>query len=490
MIYIYNSNIKFNKQIQYSFMNVFNVLGLKYINLNSLEEYTLNKEDILICYKGEEHLDKLIDEFQNIIIIQESYGIFSDKYLKPESIPENIKRYNEVISIYSKDEKLYIRKDFHNKKIIETNIDIISDIFFMLTRYEEVVNNEINDREPHKRFSATESLAYKNNFLQRPIVNEHIDLIWEFINSFNLSYIRKKWWGDKEFVACLTHDVDHIQKYKSFKEVIRPAFSFILKQGKPNRGLKLLFNSLSGYEKDPYNTFDYIIDLEKSYGFTSSFYFMSGRNNKFDGSYDINDSRIKDLIEEVEKEGFEAGYHCSYDSYLDEHMVQEEKSILDILIRNKPYGGRQHFLRFKAPYSWRNQEKAGLLYDTTLGFADAEGFRCGTCFPFKPYDILEDRILNIYELPLMVMEASLRNANYRNYSAEEGLEVTKKLIDTVKKHNGVFTLLYHNSSFDAFEVLWDGWKETYEGTMEYLHESNCYGLSGREVISFLDNIKK
>ncbi len=490
MIYLYNSNIKFKKQIQYSFMNVFNVLGLQYKNLYSPEEYPINEEDILIYYKGEEYLHNLINEFENIIIIQESKGIFSDKYLKSESIPEGIKRYQEIISIYSNDENLYIRKDFNKKKIVETNIDMISDIFFMLTRYEEVVNSEISGKEPHNRFPATDSLAYKNNFLHRPIVNEHIDLIWEFIKSFNLSYRRKKWWGDKEFVACFTHDVDHIQKYKSFKDIIRPSASFILKQGKPKLGMQLIFNSLSGYKKDPYNTFDYLINLEKSYGFTSSFYFMSGRNNKFDGSYDIQDTKIKVLIEKIENEGFEAGYHCSYNSYIDEEMIRKEKSILDSLIKNKPYGCRQHFLRFKVPFSWRNQEKAGILYDTTAGFADAEGFRCGTCFPFKPYDILEDRVLDIYEIPLIVMEGSLRNANYRGYNADQGLDITKKLIDTVRKHNGIFTLLYHNSSFDAFEVLWDGWKETYEGTMKYLYESNCYGFSGREVISFLDSIKK
>jgi hypothetical protein len=162
----------------------------------------------------------------------------------------------------------------------------------------------------------------------------------------------------------------------------------------------------------------------------------------------------------------------------------KEKIALDSKINYK-YGCRQHYLRFRVPYTWRFQERANLLYDTTLSFADAEGFRCGTCFPFRPYDLLDNKVLNIWEIPLIVMEESLHSKDYRAYSPEQGLEITKKLINTVKKHKGVFTLLYHNSSFDYTRKEWDGWKDTYEKTMKYLYEGNCLGASGREIINMI-----
>ena len=56
-------------------------------------------------------------------------------------------------------------------------------------------------------------------------------------------------------------------------------------------------------------------------------------------------------------------------------------------------GGRQHYLRWKSPDTWRILEKTGLKYDVTLSFADHEGFRCGICFPYKPFDVVENRIL-------------------------------------------------------------------------------------------------
>ncbi len=46
-------------------------------------------------------------------------------------------------------------------------IDIFGSAFFMLTRYEEVVKP---DKDEHDRFPATSSLAYQENFLERPII--------------------------------------------------------------------------------------------------------------------------------------------------------------------------------------------------------------------------------------------------------------------------------------------------------------------------------
>ena len=41
-----------------------------------------------------------------------------------------------------------------------------------------------------------------------------------------------------------------------------------------------------------------------------------------------------------------------------------------------------------------------------LGYSKAAGFRCGTCLPFHPYDIENDREMSILEWPLMFMDAT------------------------------------------------------------------------------------
>src|SRR4030065_531226 len=102
-------------------------------------------------------------------------------------------------------------------------------------------------------------------------------------------------------------------------------------------------------------------------------------------------------------------------------MILEKKK-LDKIAASKDYGCRQHYLRWETPLTWRNQEKTGLLYDATLSFADHTGFRCGICMPFQPFDFVENRKLNIWELPLPVMEDSLRAYNYQNLTPEAAYE--------------------------------------------------------------------
>ncbi len=76
----------------------------------------------------------------------------------------------DIPIIYGTD-KLEITEQ--NQNIITCGIDIFASSFFMLTRWEEYVNK---NRDRHNRFPAIESLAFKNDFLSRPVVNEYVEM--------------------------------------------------------------------------------------------------------------------------------------------------------------------------------------------------------------------------------------------------------------------------------------------------------------------------
>ncbi len=142
----------------------------------------------------------------------------------------------------------------------------------MLSRYEEIV---LDKKDKFDRFPARESLAYKEKFLDRPIVNEYIELLWKWIDSFRLGFRRRKLCGDKNFAVCLTHDVDAIRKYKIYPP-LRTIGSLVVK----DKDLKKAFAVIIDYfkaklDKDPYDNLSYIMELESKFGFKSSFYFMS-----------------------------------------------------------------------------------------------------------------------------------------------------------------------------------------------------------------------
>ena len=90
--------------------------------------------------------------------------------------------------------------------------------------------------------------------------------------------------------------------------------------------------------------------------------------------------------------GHEIGLHPSYRTYLSPQQIKREFRILRheaelAGIRQEQWGGRQHFLRWKAPDTWQGWEEAGLQYDSTLGYSDRPGFRCGTCYEYPVFNL-------------------------------------------------------------------------------------------------------
>ncbi len=90
----------------------------------------------------------------------------------------------------------YLKLENIPNKIEE--LDIFAASFFMLTRWEEYVNK---NRDIHNRFSATESLAYKQDFLDRPIVNEYVEELKSMLLELDSSLVFKK----REYQLFLTH---------------------------------------------------------------------------------------------------------------------------------------------------------------------------------------------------------------------------------------------------------------------------------------------
>ena len=93
--------------------------------------------------------------------------------------------------------------------------------------------------------------------------------------------------------------------------------------------------------------------------------------------------------------------------------------------------------------TWQAYEFAGLNMDSTLTFAGHVGFRCGVCYPYTVYDVVNRKPLNVKEMPLIVMDGTL--FEYMRLSQDEALEVCKKLSQRCRRYNGDFVFLWHNT---------------------------------------------
>ena len=101
--------------------------------------------------------------------------------------------------------------------------------------------------------------------------------------------------------------------------------------------------------------------------------------------------------------------------------------------------GREHYLRFEVPITWQVWENNGMKVDSTCGYADKEGFRCGTGNEFTVFNILTREKLKLKERPLIVMDCSL--FDYNNNSYDEAIKKVRKMTKLTKD----FTMLWHNS---------------------------------------------
>jgi len=206
-------------------------------------------------------------------------------------------------------------------------------------------------------------------------------------------------------------------------------------------------------EKDPHFQGCYeLADLSEQNGLQSTFYFMAARPDLLDDGYDPLATPAQQLIRDLRQRGHEMGFHPGYSTLNNPKRFMEEKRRMDIALGGQQYGGRQHFLRFRVPHTWRLWEEAGLTYSSTLGYADHEGFRCGTCHPYRPFDVERDRQFDLVEIPLVAMDATLRG--YRGLTPEQGEKRILSLARRCQRVDGVFSLLWHNSSLQGEWIPW------------------------------------
>lgn len=394
-------------------------------------------------------------ENKSIIIEDHFFGSIPEgkSYIDQAHLPKKIVEttaigFEGILMLYGT-EHLEISRDS-----IRCDVDLFAGAFFMLTRWEEALETKL---DLHNRFPASTALVVKNGFILRPIVDEYSFLLRNWLIAFGcpVSEITST------YSIIPTCDVD-IPFYWRSKPVWKALGGRLLKHWNLIESAKDLsaYKAVqSGKEKDPYDTFDYLMTLAEKNGKRFQFNFIGGGKTKFEGYYKIDDPQIKALMAEMKSRGHGIGLHPSYDAYNDASLMKEEKQALEISAGVSINKSRQHYLRFALPKTWRHLAAAGITEDSTLGYAAEPGFRCGTCKPFPVFDIYQREQMQLIERPLLIMDVSFRM--YKNLSIEESIALCEKIKAQVRKHNGELMILWHNSNLSEMD-RWTGWKEVLE----------------------------
>jgi hypothetical protein len=341
------------------------------------------------------------------------------------------------------------------KKYIYTiNYDILGLAFWMLNRLEEA-NPQFFDK--HNRFRSKNSFLNKNNYLHKPIVDE-----WLFILE---QVIKKNWPGisikKHSYAVTLIHDVDRPYKYKFLNHL---QFTIILlKQFKNFFSFNFLkeiifFKKLNEKEQnfiDPYYTFDWIMNMSDAFKIKSRFNFMCGGiSYRYDSNYNLLDRSILNLIKNVLARGHEIGIHFSYRASENYKLAKKEKNyFLDLLrilnIKNFLLYSSMHYLRFNILTTPNFLNRLNVRLDTSLGYSDKSGFRCGTSHPFYSYDLKNDKIIDLKLSPLIFNDMAILDLDKTSWSQK--IKKIKQIVHLVRKSKGQINLLWHNSSLDELQ---------------------------------------
>jgi hypothetical protein len=340
-------------------------------------------------------------------------------------------------------------------------IDVFGSVFFMLTRYEEAVKP---DRDRHDRFLTAASLAFQEGFVDRPIVNEYMEVLWWAIRRLRPGLKRK----ERAFRVTATHDVDapfELLFCSPRKIIHRTCGEFLIGRGPVWAGKRFArwVQVRRTGQGDPFDTFDWMMDQSERAGIESAFFFMAGGETPFEFPYPLAHPKVGGLIQRILGRGHEIGFHPSYATAADEAAWMEEwRGLRDRVDGERIRGGRQHYLRFRIPRTWRFWDDAGFDYDSTLCFADQAGFRCGTCYEYPVFDVERQETLRLRERPLIVMERSIMGEKFMGLGMTgEALESMLALKERCKMFNGDFVLLWHNNL-----LVEDRQKEMYQRLLD------------------------
>ena len=360
--------------------------------------------------------------------------------------------------------------------------DLVASAFALLACWDERTTAV---RDKYGRLPYAAGLFGTNPALRidDPAVDRYVELL-RFVLAPRLAVLgleplpKPGWmWGDPGpgagsagplFAVALTHDLDNLWRwtrrgfaaagYRTARAVRRGDGAAV------RRELGDLGDWLTRHlprRTDPFWTFPQILGGEDERNVSSTFFVIARHTEAQDGNQpEVYRRRVPEALRLVRAAGREVGLHGNDADRLGVEPLTRDRDDLRERAGSEVTGIRYHYLRALYHETLPYLEAAGFDYDTSLAFAEHEGFRCGCSFPFHPYSLAEERALDLVELPLAVMDGTLQEPHYRALAAPDAEHAAATVLARTLRSSGAVSLLWHNNRFDPHvsrgydEVYW------------------------------------
>jgi len=330
-----------------------------------------------------------------------------------------------------------------------------------------------------------------------PTLELHIELLLDLILTCSIPLVEiPPSPAGYNFIACLTHDVDHVGvrfhkfDHTMFGFLYRATIGSLIKFCMGRRSARYLAANWMaafslpfvhlGLAKDFWNDFDRYLNIEN--GLNSTFFVIPRKGDpgrKASGPaparratrYDV--TQIADQIQRLVSARREIALH-GIDAWRDVNKGRTELATIQRATGKSEIGVRMHWLFFDEN-SPAKLEEAGFCYDSTVGYNETAGYRAGTTQVFRPLGATR-----ILELPMHIMDTALFYPVYMNLSPVQAETLTGQLINNTRRFGGVLTINWHDRSI-APERLWE---ESYVGLLENLKSKDAWFPTAAQAVSW------
>lgn len=339
--------------------------------------------------------------------------------------------------------------------------DVLAASFYLISRYEEYTCNETDE---HHSFFYKNSIAFKANFLQTPLVN-----VWWKKLQHDYPQLQL---AQSTFTFCSTFDIDIAYKYKhhayfkniasSLKELLTFKFDALILRW------KTFFKSNIN---DPYDVFNWLESQHQQYNIQAIYFCMSQlKRSKYDVNLSIHNKGLKQLYHSINKTN-QIGIHPSYNAGLQQlngvdsslkSEIQQLQSVLQQPIKKS----RQHYLVMQLPHTYNTLIANNIKEDFSLGYNGVNGFRASYCKPFYWFNLHTNNTTNLLLHPFCAMDSNY--FFFKNYTQASALTQLKNFYHSVKQYDGELVIIFHNH-FNENTNNKINWKELYQQFLAYTH---------------------
>jgi len=329
--------------------------------------------------------------------------------------------------------------------------DIFAASFYLMTRYEEYQPFVSDTLE---RFTAENSLAYQNGFLEKPLID-----IWAFKLLDKLKEKYPDYTFDKRsyhFISSFNVNEAFAYKHKGLIRNIGGFFSDLFRFNFKSFSRRVLV--LLRIKEDPTDLYKKIISLGKQYQVKTMFFFLFSEFTTFDKNISYSNTAYRLLIKSI-IDYVPFGQLFSYYTMKNNLKLAKEKKRLEEVVNRPILKSRQHYNRFELPKTFQNLIDLGITEEYSMGYYTHCGFRASTCTPFYFYDLDYEIQTPLKIYSFAVMDTTLQKK--MQLTAKEAFLKIKSLQYAVQQVQGTFISIFHSDTLSDMKSSQD-WMELYE----------------------------